>query len=201
MFRLGAYGEYEAKSIADHLRRVGIRVELRPCIDSEIETSNFLQGRLSELKIAMKDDDLIKDHVRYLDALKKMLPERLYPEIFDESYLKELFPSLEEKRKIIQELLENAPGGQEEDNVTLNGADAVRQAKKEINHAPATDKRSADNKTDKLQQALYEFYELQAEGSRAETFARSVLSLNNIEPGEAMGGRLDEISKATVTRA
>ncbi len=197
MFRLGAYGEHDAKSIADHLRDAGIRVELRPCIDAIMETSDFLQGRFSELKVAIKDETLIKNHERYLDALKRMQPEKLSPEIFDESYLKELFPSLEEKRKLIQELLGNTPGESKEENVPpgRSGADTLEQTTDEIAHSPAPEKSAAspvDSGPDTLRQVLYEFYELMAEGSKAETFARSVLSLNDIEPGEEVGKRLDD---------
>ena len=166
MFKLNGCSEDDARSIADYLRKAGIKVELKPSIDASIDTGEFLQGRFSELKVDIKDKDIIENYERYINALKKVLESKPTPDDFQEKYLKELFPSIEEVRTKLSEMREQAE--HKEDSI------------------------EAKELADELQETVSEMSEIFAEGEKAKAFAVSALSLNEIEPGEDVGGRLED---------
>jgi hypothetical protein len=220
MFKLGEYYERDAKAIAGHLKNTGIRVELRPSIGASIESDDVLQEHFSELKVDIKDENLIKKYERYLDTLKATLQENPDLDDFSERYLLKLFPTIEEKRKIIQEMLKDNCNNSEEDDVEREEenpvkVDTVEQTAKQPDPIAVSDgsaDTSSDGVTDdggsgddgsddevpdnklphELIEVLADFAGIMSEGSEARTFASSVINLNDIEDGIDIGDRLDD---------
>ena len=210
MFKLGEYYERDAKAIAGHLKNAGIRVELRTSIDASIETDDVLQGHFSELKVDIKDENLIKNYVHYLETLKKTLQENPSFEDFSERYLTKLFPSLEERRKIIQEMLKDNCSESEdiEEDAKIEKhvvVDTDEQTAGQTNYVVSSDggedtsddkvsdDKVSDNKLpDKLLEVLSDFSGVMRECSEARAFAISVINLNDVEDGIDIGGRLDD---------
>jgi hypothetical protein len=50
----------------------------------------------------------IESYERYVNAIKNVLESKPTPEDFQEKYLKELFPSIDEMRKRLREIMEQA---------------------------------------------------------------------------------------------
>ena len=179
MLRLGDYTEDDAKSIADHLRKAGIKVELKPSMDASIETEEFLQGRFSELKDEIEDEDVIEKHERYINAIKKIFESKPSPEEFEERYVKEFFPSIDELRTKLKAMAEM------EEQKESNEADDSQKSQTNVSEEDA-------NLDDEIQETVSELLRTLIESDKAKDFAFSALSLNEIEPGEDIGNRLDD---------
>jgi hypothetical protein len=89
MLKLGEYEQDEARDIADILKGVGIRVELRPCISTRVDHDMWLEGRLSELK---EESDVMENYERHLEALKEALEEGASPEDIEDRILRKINP-------------------------------------------------------------------------------------------------------------
>jgi hypothetical protein len=168
MYKLGDFCEDDAKSIAEYLRKAGIKVELKPSIDASIETDEFLQGRLSDLKADIENKDIIETYERYLSVLKNSLLLKPSPEDLEEIYLKELFPTIDENRKKLKAMLKEDKPGEGEGTGDNN------------------------EQNDKIQEIMSDLAKLFIKAEDARAFAMSVLSLNHINPGEDIGDRLDD---------
>lgn len=103
MFYLGEYEEETAKDLKSYLDEAGLKVELKPCLVMEEDTTFSLKDRLSVIKELVKDTDQIE---RYISALRSVLPQAT-PENFDDLFLKELDPLMIEKRDQILALSKN----------------------------------------------------------------------------------------------
>jgi hypothetical protein len=103
MFYLGEYDEDTAKEIKSYLDDAGLKVETRPCLVMEEETTCAIKDKLSGIKELIEDTSQFE---RYLTALRSVLPQAT-PENFDDLFLKELDPLLMEKRDKILALSEN----------------------------------------------------------------------------------------------
>jgi hypothetical protein len=208
MFKLGEYCEIDAKAIADHLKDAGIRVELRPSIDAAIESDDVLQGRFSDLKVDIKDENCIAKYEHYLDALKKTLQENPDLDDFSERYLLKLLPTIKEKRKIIQEMFgdicsdSDEYGARIENPVKVNGGKQTAEQPNRISVSgdsadTSIDDGSGDEAPDgkfnhELIEAMTDLAGVLREGSEAREFASSVINLNDIEDGVDIGSRLDD---------
>jgi len=104
MFLLGEYYEDEARDIADRLKKVGMKVDIRTFTASEMEISHHLEGRMSVLKGKLKEADYAR-YERYLNALRKVLAAGAGPEDFGEKFTLELDPQINEKRAQFAEIL------------------------------------------------------------------------------------------------
>jgi hypothetical protein len=96
MFLLGEYYEDEARDIADRLKEVGMKVDIRTFTASELELFHHLEGRMSVLKGKLEETDYAR-YERYLNALRKVLSEGAGPEDFGERFHLELDPLINEK--------------------------------------------------------------------------------------------------------
>jgi len=225
MLKLGDYDEEDARAIADHLKKIGVRVELKPSIGASIETEDLLQGRSSELKAIFKDKELLEEYERYLDAMKKILAQSVSPEAFEKEYLAELFPMMEDKRKALSNLIDSSLGdmndeAEREGVAGTAGAEGSAKVKAtgdatkhplgssgdgvchEVRPIPSEGSKgkaglfNQENKDDKpdveTKEAISDFVSLLAQSSAAETFARSVLRLNDLKIGDEVGDRLDD---------
>lgn len=120
MFKLGEYGEVEASEIADHLKRAGLRVDLKPSISAFAETAAYMEGRASQLRERV-DDFGIYD--RYMEAIKAALAEGVEAEAFTDRYLSLLDPSWRGKMDEIASLLKDGsvtPADGESDQEMMN---------------------------------------------------------------------------------
>jgi hypothetical protein len=178
MFKLGEYCEEYARPIADHLKKAGFKVELKPSINSYEETDSFLQGRFSELKVDIKDKDTFERYERYLNVLKKVLEEKPSHEDFTRKYIFELFPTLEEKKAKVIEVLDSLE--HEKD------AKAGEETAGDANDQPD------ENRINEMKDLAYDLSEIFTEGEEVREFLDSVLRLNEIEPGEDIGDLLDD---------
>jgi hypothetical protein len=104
MFLLGEYYEDEARDIADRLKEVGMKVDLRTFTAGEMEIYHHLEGRMSVLKDKLTEADYER-YERYLNALRKVLAAGAGPEDFGEKFTLELDPQINEKRLQFAEIL------------------------------------------------------------------------------------------------
>ncbi len=120
MFKLGEYGEVEASEIADHLKRAGLRVDLKPSISAFAETAAYMEGRASQLRERV-DEFGIYD--RYMEAIKAALAEGVEAEAFTDRYLSLLDPTWRGKMDEIASLLKDGsvtPADGESDQEMMN---------------------------------------------------------------------------------
>jgi len=103
MFYLGEYDEETAKDIKIYLDKAGLKVETKPCLVMEEETTYVIKDKLSAVKELVED---IGQFERYLSALRSVLPQAT-PDNFEDLFLKELDPLMMEKRDKILALSEN----------------------------------------------------------------------------------------------
>jgi hypothetical protein len=107
MFKLGEYYEDEARDIADQLKDVGMKVDIRTFTSSHLELFHYLEGRMSEIKGEI-DEEKFNRYARFLVALRKVLAERATSENFRERLQLELDPEINEKRKLFCEIMEGS---------------------------------------------------------------------------------------------
>ena len=104
MFLLGEYYEDEARDIADRLKHVGMKVDIRTFTASRLELFHYLEGRMSVLKGKLEETDYAR-YERYIIAMRKVLAAGAGPEDFGEKFHLELDPQMKEKRKQFAEIL------------------------------------------------------------------------------------------------
>ena len=107
MFKLGEYYEDEARDIADQLKDIGMKVDIRTFTSSHMELFHYLEGRMSEIKEEI-DEEKFNRYARYLVALRKVLAEGATSENFRERLQLELDPQTNEKRGQFCEIIEGA---------------------------------------------------------------------------------------------
>jgi len=102
MFLLGEYYEDEAREIADHLKDVGMKVDIRMVTTSYLDVEHFLEGRMSELKGILEEEDYARFE-RYLAVLRKVIAEGAGPEDLPDRIEMEMDPQIDEKRNQLAE--------------------------------------------------------------------------------------------------
>ncbi|HNX39877.1 MAG TPA: hypothetical protein PKK11_04785, partial [Methanothrix sp.] len=109
MFLLGVYYEDEARDVADYLKDAGMKVDIKTFTASNVETSYFLEGRMSELFAVLTEEDK-QDYGRYLAALRKVLAEGAGEDDWSDRLADEIDPNREENREKLLDLLsEHSP--------------------------------------------------------------------------------------------
>ena len=121
MFLLGEYYEDEARDIADRLKEVGMKVDIRTFTASRLELFHYLEGRMSVLKGELLEKDYAR-YERYLNALRKVLAAGAGPEDFGERFHLEIDPEVNEKRKLFCETLEGNQSEEEREARRKNSA-------------------------------------------------------------------------------
>jgi len=164
MFKLGEYlDESVAKDIAKYLQDAGMKVDIKTTTHSQIDTYDYLEGRVSELKDKINETEFQK-YERYLNALRAVLANGATSENFREMFQIELNPAVNEKKMQLQEMIEEA----------LSEDDLFEGVLERDTPTFAT-----------IMAKLFEI-------SLAESFADSVLLCNEINIGEDVGERLDD---------
>lgn len=105
MFLLGEYYEDVAMEIADRLRKVGMKVEIRTYTASRMELFHFLDGRMSEIKGEL-DEAAFQRYERYFTALRKVIADGAGPDDFRERLLLAIDPQYQEKQNQFQKIME-----------------------------------------------------------------------------------------------
>ena len=102
MFLLGEYYEDEAREIADRLKDVGMKVDIRMVTTSYLDVEHFLEGRMSELKCILEEEDYAR-YERYLAVLRKVISEGAGPEDLLGRIEMEMDPQIDDKRNQLAE--------------------------------------------------------------------------------------------------
>jgi len=121
MFLLGEYYEDEARDIANRLKKVGMKVDIRNFTASRLEQFHCLEGRMSVLKGELLEKDYAR-YERYLNAMRKVLAAGAGPEDFGERFHLEIDPQVNEKRKLFCETLEGNQSEEEREARRKNSA-------------------------------------------------------------------------------
>lgn len=177
MFYLGEYDEDEAADIRSLLSDAGIRVELKPYLVMDSSEESCLRGRYSRIKELAGD---LTDFDHYLPLIKRALSLSSTKEEFDESFLRELDPQMMEKRDKILALSENDEGSIGETSEKSND-DSSEDASEDVSEESESLDFDADS-----------WLKFMLSSGKAQSFANSVLSLNEIEVGESIGEKLDD---------
>src|SRR5512136_1912356 len=114
MFLLGEYYQDEAREIADKLKEVGMKVDIRTFTASRLEVFHFLEGRMSLLKGRLEEKEYAR-YEQYLASLRKVLAEGAGPDDLAERLEKEMDPQIDEKRNRLKEMLKADFSGDETD--------------------------------------------------------------------------------------
>lgn len=173
MFYLGEYDEDEAADIRSLLSDAGIRVELKPYLVMDSSEESCLRGRYSRIKELAGD---LTDFDHYMSMIKRALSESSTKEEFDELFLRELDPQMMEKRDKILALSESDE----------ESADEISEKSTDDSSEDASEEsESLDFETDSWLKFLLS-------SGKAQSFANSVLTLNEIVVGEPIGEKLDD---------
>ncbi|MCX6672950.1 MAG: hypothetical protein NTY37_04135 [Methanothrix sp.] len=107
MFKFGEYSEDEARDIANYLKEVGMKVDIRTFTNGRLEVFNYLEGRMSELKGEIKENDF-EDYERFINALRAILARGATAENFREMLRIELDPAINDKGRQVSEIFEGS---------------------------------------------------------------------------------------------
>jgi hypothetical protein len=107
MFKLGEYYEDAARDIVDYLRDAGMKADIRTFTSSNLEVFHYLEGRASEVKEEIGEERFNR-YARFLDALRKVLAEGANSDNYLEKLQLELDPQVNEKRKLLGEIMEGS---------------------------------------------------------------------------------------------
>ena len=164
MLKLGEFDEDEARDIAKYLRTAGMKVEIRTFTDGWPEDYYYLEGRLSELKGKI-DDDEFEEHERYLAALKAVLAKGATLDTFERMFEIEFDPEVDDKRQLVKDIV----------------------GSKQPNDSDLSKEEQMQNWCD-VSNLMTELTKI----SNGKSFAGRLLDRNEIGFGEEVGNRLDD---------
>jgi len=107
MFKFGEYSEDEARDIANYLKEVGMKVDIRTFTNGRLEVFNYLEGRMSELKGDIEEKEF-EDYERFINALRAILARGATAENFREMLRIELDPAVNDKGRQVSEIFEGS---------------------------------------------------------------------------------------------
>jgi len=92
--------EKEAQEVVKELSRIGVRTEVKPLLDVEMEVSSYIEGRLSDLKEKCKGTSLegvMKKWEKFFSIARDKMKEGIDMGEFNRSVLDEIMP----ERKLV----------------------------------------------------------------------------------------------------
>jgi len=92
--------EKEAQEVVKELSRIGVRTEVKPLLDVEMEVSSYIEGRLSDLKEKCKGTSLegvVKKWEKFFSIARDKMKEGIDMGEFNRSVLDEIMP----ERKLV----------------------------------------------------------------------------------------------------
>lgn len=177
MFYLGEYDEDEAADIRSLLSDAGIRVELKPYLVMDSNEESCLRGKYSRVKELAGD---LTEFDHYLSLIKRALSQSSTKEEFDELFLRELDPQMMETRDKILAL-----GVCDEESLDETSEKSTGEATEDATEDASEEAESLDFEADA-------WLKFMLSSGKAQSFAQSVLSLNEIVVGEPIGEKLDD---------
>nr|WP_324302690.1 hypothetical protein [Methanothrix sp.] len=193
MFKLGEYDDVTAKDLADRLREMRIRVDIRPSIVADLKITPVLQGRFSELKSEIKDEELLKKYEHYLESVRKTFAEKPAPEEFYKRYLTHAVPEWVK----IAEKIEAAVG----EIISPEEASGETSSTVPSQEAPSEPSEETLQEEESHEESIPEDASISDEGAdldilidkkAAAEFLSRVFSLNELEVDEDPGDKLDD---------
>jgi hypothetical protein len=166
MFKLGEYYEEEAKPIMKYLKDAGIKAELRTYLSAVSESSDYIEGKLSELRGEISD---IEDYERFLSAIRATFAKGATPDDFKELFFSELDPSWMDKKEKFNEIFGNRAEDSSED------CECCAEC------CEPQDENQEENDLEDFAKFIVAF-----------DFALNVISRNEIESAEVAEGRLED---------
>ena len=119
MLYLGEYYEAAAKEIKDYLNDAGIKVEARPCLSFQEEITFSVKDRFSVLSGYLEESDR-EEYRKGIETMKKVFAQAATEEDLFDRFLKELHPSIMEKRDRILALSKDGESLTDEEKAALN---------------------------------------------------------------------------------
>jgi hypothetical protein len=165
MFKLGEYYEDEAKPIVKCLKDAGIKAELRTYLCAVTESSDFIEGKFSDMRGEITK---IEDYERYLDAVRATFAKGATPDNFKDMFFSELDPSWTDKREKLDKIF----------------AEPAEDSSEECECCECCESQDEDQEEPELEDL--------AKLIVAFDFALTVISRNEIESGEDAQGRLED---------
>jgi hypothetical protein len=95
MFKVGEYGENEAKIITGYLKDAGFKVDVKGLVVAKMDVTASLQGKLSEMK---ECDEFSLKYERFLAAIKAAVEKASTQDDFRDLFMSELDPNWREIR-------------------------------------------------------------------------------------------------------
>ncbi len=106
---IGSYDESDVDAIMQDLRKAGVRVDLKPSLDTRHRVSYFIEGKLNDLKEKYKDDltsKLLKELEDDFEKVKTIMKDGIDIRDFEEKFLDLKYPErkkYENIKKIMRE--------------------------------------------------------------------------------------------------
>lgn len=195
MFMLGVYYEDEAKDVADYLKDAGMKVDIKTFTVSNVETSYFLEGRMSELFAILTEEEK-QEYGRYLAALRKVLADGAKEDDWGERLAGEIDPNREENReKLLQMLSEHNQKDEQieagpqvqaagvEEQSPIGEQDAPGESNQSGQAEPSGEQRPSED-VDQAKDEQSRIFKTILDVANAKSFAELVLERNNFPWGE-----------------
>lgn len=192
MFKLGEYDDVTAKDLADRLREMKIRVDIRPSIVADLKISPVLQGRFSELKNEIEDEELLKKYEHYLESVRKTFAEKPAPEEFYKRYLTHAVPEWVKIAEKIESVVRGMIGPEEASGETSSTVPS-QEAPSEPSEEPLPEEASHEESPSESASMSddVDFGSLIDKKAAAE-FLSQVFLLNELDVDEDPGDKLDD---------
>lgn len=196
MFKLGEYDELTAKDLADRLREMKIRVDIRPSIVADLKIRPVLQGRFSELKNEIKDERTVKKYEHYLESLRKTFAEKPAPEEFYRRYQMYAVPKWVKIAERIEALMMERIRAEATTEETSSG-ESSQEAAQEPPAGPSPEETPHEETSPEAASISDEVdeevdYDILIDNRAAAEFVEWVFSLNKLEMDEDPGDKLND---------
>ena len=129
---IGSYDEDKVDTVIQDLRKAGIKSELKPSLDAELQAFYFIEGKLGELKDKYKDDIIskkLKDIETKFDVARSIMKDGINVRDFEEIFLDKVLPERKKYEEIKKRLKEGSNKEKSDDKISEDEFD-----EKELNN-------------------------------------------------------------------
>ncbi|MCX8206890.1 MAG: hypothetical protein N3G75_03555 [Methanothrix sp.] len=195
MFKLGEYDELTAKDLADRLREMKIRVDIRPSIVADLKIRPVLQGRFSELKNEIEDERTLKKYEHYLEALRKTFAEKPAPEEFYKRYQTYAVPQwvkIAERIEALMTEIRRAEAATKETSSEVSPHEAAQGPPEKPSPDESAHEETSPEAAGTSDEVEDVDYDILIDNKAAAEFLEWVFSLNKLEIDEDPGDKLND---------
>jgi len=196
MFKLGEYDELTARDLAERLREMKIRVDIRPSIVADLKITHVLQGRFSELKNEIKDERTLKKYEHYLESVRKTFAENPAPGEFYRRYQAHAVPQwvkIAEKMDALVLKTLRGDAATEEESFEESPEDAEPPAEPSPEEASQGEMSpEAAGTSGEVEEDAEEYNDTFIDNQAAAEFIKWFFTLNDLEIDEDPGDKLDD---------